>query len=107
VGRKYNHQDTSDKSHDFVPMRKSVSSILTFTHLSDIMHYEQKRKNQRIDRLAKGNICNFDGNRYIFDRMVGKPLKIYLNLAAIILVSLVVIFVNKIAFKKIDELEDL
>ena len=42
-----------------------------------------------------------------YDKIDVSEIKIYLNLAAIMLVSLVVIFVNKIAFKKIDELEDL
>ncbi len=42
-----------------------------------------------------------------YDNSSIDPTKIYMNIVAILVVSIIIIFVNKVAFRKIDDLENL
>ena len=42
-----------------------------------------------------------------YDNSSLDPIKIYMNIVAIIIVSAIIIYVNKVAFRKIDDLENL
>lgn len=42
-----------------------------------------------------------------YDNTSLDPIKIYMNIVAIMIVSAIIIYVNKVAFRKIDDLENL